>query len=509
MKRKQWIGIGLILALLLMVTPVFAAQIRISGKNRYDTAVQVSREVFTQADYAILANGDKFVDALPGSTLANVLKSPILLVTKTSVPKETLAEMERVKVKNIYVLGGTATISEAVVSELKRKGYNVTRIGGKDRYETSELIYQELLKFTEITEVAIAAGEADAVSSSGFRGDKIALILVRNNAPSSFIRNLKVRKICLGGTNAISRQTYEAIGASRRIEGKNRFETATKIAEESKKENIMIVNGYTFVDAFTGCVFAYKNNADILLTDTNVLNNETANYIQKAKPKNITVLGGDKAVSNAVYQRANDISTGKSTTVVKDQKYWDGLYAPVLKDYRNFVTQWDRGALRDVDLAQPWARIAHNSWSDKLSVVMGYAYHDIDNNGIPELILLRKPDNDIYAIYSYRNGKPYLIESYWNTYLALIGRNENAVYIYQDGGGARPLYYSKYRLATNGNLEMIYLYGMRLLKGDYQYFYMEKSPENEIILTESQYHNKARSLPFPDNNSHLKYIPLF
>ena len=104
MKRKQWIGIGLILALLLMVTPVFAAQIRISGKNRYGTAVQVSREVFTQADYAILANGDKFVDALPGSTLANVLKSPILLVTKTSVPKETLAEMERVKVKNIYVV---------------------------------------------------------------------------------------------------------------------------------------------------------------------------------------------------------------------------------------------------------------------------------------------------------------------------------------------------------------------------------------------------------------------
>lgn len=135
-----------VLALFLLITkPAYAdSPKRIEGSNRFETAVQISKETFETSRFVLIANGRNYVDALPASTLANHLKAPILLTEAGSLPEATLAEITRLGAEDAYVLGGETTVDPAVVEQLRAKGLVVSRIGGADRYETSELILDEI-----------------------------------------------------------------------------------------------------------------------------------------------------------------------------------------------------------------------------------------------------------------------------------------------------------------------------------------------------------------------------
>lgn len=43
---------------------------RIQGKDRYETSVQVSKKSFTSSQYAVIASGENFPDALSGGGLS-------------------------------------------------------------------------------------------------------------------------------------------------------------------------------------------------------------------------------------------------------------------------------------------------------------------------------------------------------------------------------------------------------------------------------------------------------
>ena len=55
-----------------------------------------------------------------------------------------MKEIKRLGVDEVIISGGPASVSEKVVSQLKKAGYNVRRIAGKDRYETAEKIGDEV-----------------------------------------------------------------------------------------------------------------------------------------------------------------------------------------------------------------------------------------------------------------------------------------------------------------------------------------------------------------------------
>lgn len=407
MKKKILMIAGLVMAMLFVIEPSYAEQTRIAGKNRYETAVNVSKAVFSQSDNVIIVSGEKFVDALAGSTLANILDAPILLVRKGSIPTETMYELKRINAQQVYLLGGSSTISDDVAGAFYSNGFDVQRIGGKDRYHTSELIYQEILKHTEVEEVALAAGEADAVSSGGYRGDNIPLILINDRAPSTYIQELDIQKTCLGSESVISEEAYHAVNASGRIGGVNRFDTAVKVAEKSNKENIVVVNGFTFIDALTGSVYAYQNDADILLTRTDALAKETAAYIRQIRPDNITILGSDAAVSRNAYHQINDIYTGKTIPGEPWKKAYRDLLElklgePIRED--NQYTGWYFTKLQG---DKEWGN------SNELTENSRFGIHDLDNDGTPELLIYSLGEElgmDIW-IYSYDGGTaPNLVE---------------------------------------------------------------------------------------------------
>ncbi|MBQ2927894.1 MAG: cell wall-binding repeat-containing protein, partial [Oscillospiraceae bacterium] len=123
-----------------MPEPEKATVTRISGTNRIKTAIASAdklKEVLGVSKFQtiVVANAMNFPDALSGSYLAAATKAPILLYADgqalvTNYIKDNLTEGGKV-----YILGGTGSVSENIVSILE--GIDCQRVSGSGRYGTS------------------------------------------------------------------------------------------------------------------------------------------------------------------------------------------------------------------------------------------------------------------------------------------------------------------------------------------------------------------------------------
>lgn len=88
----------------LMAAPAYAASAtsitRLDGNTRYETMGRVVQTAFPkQSDYAVLASGDNFPDALAASSLAGALKAPIILTSSTTLSSEARNELQRLEAR--------------------------------------------------------------------------------------------------------------------------------------------------------------------------------------------------------------------------------------------------------------------------------------------------------------------------------------------------------------------------------------------------------------------------
>jgi hypothetical protein len=137
-------------------TPV-QETVRVSGENRFATAVAIRAELAEltgeAASAVYVAEGQHpdelrgWPDALAVSYLAGHEAKPILLVRHGEVPPATAAALED-GVAAATVVGGEAAVSAAVFAAIDGVVDDVDRVSGANRYETS----------TAIAELAIAAG---------------------------------------------------------------------------------------------------------------------------------------------------------------------------------------------------------------------------------------------------------------------------------------------------------------------------------------------------------------
>ncbi|NNF65089.1 MAG: hypothetical protein HKN07_12650, partial [Acidimicrobiia bacterium] len=110
---------------------------RIAGSDRNSTAALISAHAFPDgADVAFVVDGGDFPDALAAGASAANRNGPVLLTNTDTVPAATLAELERLDVSEIVIVGGTAAVSATVATVLKSVA-PVTRIAGSDRYATA------------------------------------------------------------------------------------------------------------------------------------------------------------------------------------------------------------------------------------------------------------------------------------------------------------------------------------------------------------------------------------
>lgn len=192
---------------------------RISGENRYDTAVEVSKKGWSTSGKAVIATGGDFPDALSAAPLAAYQNAPLLLTKTDSLPQSVKDELKRLKVTEVTLIGGLGAISPIVEMELKALGIKATsikRISGKNRYETSVNIAKQMKTSTQAV-VATGSTFADALSIAPVAGSqKMPILLTKPNGlpaevKAHFAAKAYSKTFIIGGKGAVSDSTAKEV----------------------------------------------------------------------------------------------------------------------------------------------------------------------------------------------------------------------------------------------------------------------------------------------------------
>ena len=87
---------------------------RVAGSNRYETSVKIAETFAFENKSVFFANGDVFIDALPGSPYAAAMGAPVILTKQSSLSREAERYVETSMSREYYFLGGEAAISKTV-----------------------------------------------------------------------------------------------------------------------------------------------------------------------------------------------------------------------------------------------------------------------------------------------------------------------------------------------------------------------------------------------------------
>ncbi|MEH7381377.1 cell wall-binding repeat-containing protein [Bacillus sp. JJ1533] len=282
---------------------------RISGNNRYETAVKVSKEGWSTADTVVLATGTNFPDALTGTPLAYALNAPILLTKKDEIPGATKSEITRLGASKVLILGGTATISTTVETELVNLGLKVERISGETRYDTSVKIAERLGSTADTAIVAFGGNFPDSLSIAAYAAkNKLPIFLVTNSSiPKEVKQALEKyeRTIVVGGTSVISDKVYEQLNKPTRISGEDRYTTSARVVKQLSPSNltpVYLATGKDFADALTGSLLAAKKDSAILLVRPDEVPAPVNSVLNQITVTDVAIIGGAAAVSEKVVQ---------------------------------------------------------------------------------------------------------------------------------------------------------------------------------------------------------------
>ena len=299
---------------------------RISGKDRITTSVEISKSAYTTSENVILASGFNFADALSAGQLASALNAPLLLSSQNKLDSQTKNEIERLKAKKVYVVGGDNAISKSGVdTTLKSKKIDVTRLEGQDRYATSQQVMEKTKEIVNPEYMLIASGKnfPDALAATSFFvNHKSVMVLSDGNSyPSS---NLK--EIAIGGVNQLPLKGFKG----QRIYGSNRYETALQIAKASFDNNnsAILASGEVFADSLPAVSLTKKYNAPIILTQSDYLTENAKKYLNG---KNVFIVGGEKTVVKDILTRKKPVVSEKPKNLHnKTGQYYSSLISSKL-----------------------------------------------------------------------------------------------------------------------------------------------------------------------------------
>lgn len=300
MKNKKILGLmltGIILANVMPQVSLAANDYnvkRIQGMNRYETSVKISNSTFEKSDRVILVSGENFADALTAGNLS--AEGPILLTEKEGLKAVTSNEIERLKAKEVIIVGGESSVSKKIEGQLK--GKKIIRISGKNRYETSTKLAQQL----KAKDVVLANGNsfADALSAAPFAVQKNQTLILTDgkNLPDG-IKAEDVKTI-IGGKNSVN---IKGLEKAERVSGKNRYETSLEVMKRmNKTEKAVLADGRNYPDALSAAPLAVKKSTGILLSDDSAIDS-IKSFIDKNGIKQVTIIGGEKSVSKTQFEK--------------------------------------------------------------------------------------------------------------------------------------------------------------------------------------------------------------
>ncbi|PMC59585.1 N-acetylmuramoyl-L-alanine amidase [Finegoldia magna] len=349
---------------------------RIAGKNRYESAAQISKEQFTNAKKVIVVNAQKYADALSATTLSDG-KYSILYTEKDSLPTATRNEIQRLNPVEVYLLGGKQSISSGIENILKKYSNKVTRIAGRDRYETSA----KVAAMSKKKNVVIASGEnfSDPLYASSYAYSNNAKILLSSGKTLSrqtrdyLLRNKSSigKMTVVGGGQSISSATVRYIQSVTgknvsRISGRSRYDGSVKVANSMNKDKVFIASGEDFADALAISPLAQKLNAPILLSSRSKLDTSVIAFLNNFKKsiKDVYIVGGYRTIDNNVYGTVKNVLAKP----VKKPQAKPQPKPPVVKDQSDIIEEDKAIGLHDFVVAKHSTKLYNAASSSAKSV---------------------------------------------------------------------------------------------------------------------------------------------
>ncbi|WP_186430157.1 cell wall-binding repeat-containing protein [Clostridium sp. BSD9I1] len=211
----------------------------------------------------------------------------------------------------------------------------VTRLAGENRVDTAIEIAKAAFK-DKVKNVVIVNSEnyPDGLTGSVFAYKNNAPMLLvgsSNSDPEKIISYMKDRMesngtiFILGGTGVVSSAIEQKIKDSgfqtiKRISGMDRYETASKIAENLEiKEGspVVIVSGENFPDALSVSSAAAVNQYPILLVAQNEIPDAIKKKLLELKPGKVFIIGLQGAISEAVENQISQLTALDKSNIVR------------------------------------------------------------------------------------------------------------------------------------------------------------------------------------------------
>lgn len=151
---------------------------RVAGVDRYETCLAIAeKENVPRGTPVFLVTGNNFPDALSIASVAASKGYPIILTPKNSLPNGIENYLLKQQPSEIFIIGSTGAVSESVESTVRAilPAASVTRIAGKDRFETSSEVYKKFFSNPDSIYIASGMNFPDALSAS--------VLAAKNDAP--------------------------------------------------------------------------------------------------------------------------------------------------------------------------------------------------------------------------------------------------------------------------------------------------------------------------------------
>lgn len=219
------------------------------------------------AAHVVLSRDDAFPDSLAGAGLTG--DGPLLLTATAALPSTTRGELQRVLAPGgrVYLLGGVTAISQSVEDALRADGYEVVRLFGDSRVETSLAVADEVRRRGGATDRVLVArayggpgnetsGWADSVTGGGWSAASGVPVVVTQSeavhpALAAWLANRGVSSsVLLGGETALSTQVEAGVPQPLRVSGAERTATAVAIARSLWQVSATGDRAFAMIDGF-------------------------------------------------------------------------------------------------------------------------------------------------------------------------------------------------------------------------------------------------------------------
>ncbi|MFB2581270.1 cell wall-binding repeat-containing protein [Herbiconiux sp. P15] len=287
---------------------------RIGGADRYAVSVGVSQAAHPAgASVAYVVSGTGFADALSAGPVAAAQQGPVLLTPPDALPSAVAQELRRLAPERIVVVGGPASVSEAVVTGLGLIA-PTERVSGADRYEVSRNL-AALAHPDGAPLVYVATGTTfpDALSAGAAAGAaSMPVVLVPGGgsaldaASTAALGALSPQEIrIVGGPASVTEgvaDSLEAIAPVTRYGGADRYAASVSLnsAAFGVSDRAFLTTGSTFPDALTGSAFAGQSLAPLYVSRPDCVPVATISAMRDQGVRQVTLIGGPASLTQAV-----------------------------------------------------------------------------------------------------------------------------------------------------------------------------------------------------------------